>query len=244
MIIRSLLNNKDRWIVTPALAVAILTFFASVLMLNAAYENNKTTTELLTEIGRLVENNNKQLKVLENTGDTIAHESIKSDYNSSGPFEVKIFRCNDSEKWDPDGNYLGFHYSFKPIVYTKDGNESTVPFRIFADLEFYEKENKREGVARYDFAEIGLDPYVYNIEKSGGGIEVRIQPILEQAKEYGFEYVHIEFDYDFQPISPVKDNQGFGEQKDGGSFPMVLFKLHDNGKWHVEDFEEQYPCRS
>ncbi|AJW71050.1 hypothetical protein [Nitrosopumilus adriaticus] len=221
-----------------------MTFFASMMMLATALETSDTTTQMLAEIGRLVENNNKQLEVLEDTGDTIEHQSILSEYNSSGPFQVIISRCNDSEKWDADGNYLGMFYSFKPTVITKDGNESTVPFRIFADLEFRDKENKRDGVARNDFAEIGLPSYVYNIEKSGGDIEVNIQSILDYAKESGFEYVHVDFEYDFQPISPVKDNAGFGQQQDGKPFPMVLFKLHDNGKWHVEDFEEQYPCRS
>lgn len=224
--------------------VQIAGFIAVVIGLWVAIDTMQDAKNQVIVLQDLVNASIRQSESIDNTNVAIQQQTITNAYNSAESFEVKIFSCSDSEKWDPDGNYLGYFYNFKPIIVTEDGIESTVPFRIFADLEFREKETRAGPPARYDYVEISLDPYVWDIDNPSGDIEVLLQPIFDQAEESGFKYVHVDFTYRYQPIDPTNDYHGFGVQKEGKPIVMALFKLHDNGKWHVEDFEEQYPCRS
>jgi len=39
------------------------------------------------------------------------------------------------------------------------------------------------------------------------------------------------------------NGNGFADASEKRIQAVYLLKLHDNGKWHPEDFEEQYECR-
>jgi len=237
------LNNLAKYATIIAALVAIAALPYIVINMNISMQQLYTNIENTEKLAKLIDSSINQTKAVENLLLEIQHQTVVNAYNAGGNFTVKITHCGSPQKTEADGTELGYFMSFKPVMITESGVETTVPFRIFADLEFKEKENQREGLKQSYFEKIKLNSYQHNPAKSSGIIEVHVQDILDKAEELGFKYVHVDYEFSFRPYSPAMDDNSFADQTEDRQLAIKLWKLHDNGKWHPEDFEEQYVCR-
>lgn len=226
-----------------AALVAIITLPYIVINMNVSIEQLKSSIIATENLSELIESNKNQTRALQDTIKEIQHQTVVNAYNSGGNFDVKITRCSFTEHTDQFDLHLGYSVSFKPVMVTENGVETTVPFRIFSDLEFKEKETRSGAPTNYIFNQIDVMPFVHNTANPSGGVEIMIDDVLEEAEQLGLKFVHVDIEYSFRPFSPAMNDNSFADQSEQKIQAIYLLKLHDNGKWHPEDFKEQYICR-
>lgn len=195
------------------------------------------TTNNLAE---LIHTNQEQTKALQETIEEIQHQTIVNAYANGGTYDVQFERCSFSEHFDQDENFIGTSLNVKPIMVTNQGVQTIVPFYIFVDYEFSGYNEERQ---KYDsrFNHIDVEKFIYSIETEGSSQVIDIQPLFDEAEEEGYTTIKIIAEYSFRPFSSVKGTS-LSDQSDSFEQEFAILKLMENGKWHVQDFREKYPC--
>lgn len=209
--------------------IGLISLFIILVSVQIGFFQLESSSDTIKNLAELIEANKNQTKALEVAIREIQHQTIVNAYNTGGSFDVKIEKCRGAEKFDSEGN-LEQYLVFRPVMINEKGQDSTVPFRIFGNLEF-RGSTEKNNFSQSFFKRINLDPYVYDPTKDRLKIEQNVQDILDGAKGQ-YKFVLVDYEYSFRPFSNALDIS-IADQTEYRHQSIAQWKLTENEKWAV-----------
>jgi len=235
-------ESGGRWRTALIDAAHVSGFFVALLALWVAIATMLETQDQVENLIQVVNNTEKTLVSLNTAIREIQHQTIVNAYVAGAPFDIKLQGCSKEELWDSDRNYEGRYLVLWPIIISEDNDaQSIVPFRVFFNFDFYGNSKQLED--RYEYIErVDLQTFSYFIPDEPTIMpQLRIDKILENAKQLGYSNVRIDMHYSLGAFSPIM-NTPLAYVDDKPTRVFAKLSLNNNGEWEVLDLRDEVMC--